>query len=164
MTLFELLVALAVAGIVAGIGVPALQDARSNARRVAAVNAMLSAIWSARSLAMTTGASVVLCQANRARACGGSAERWAITTGPAQASSEAPDVYRIVRVAFDGELRSNRSEFEFRPLPDRSTNGTIHFCDRRAGRHQRAIVVSYTGRPRLAQPTSEAGFPACSSQ
>jgi hypothetical protein len=47
-----------------------------------------------------------------------------------------------------GTVVSNRPYFEFRP-GRRSTNGTTVFCDRRGAAAAKAVIVSYTGRPRV---------------
>jgi type IV fimbrial biogenesis protein FimT len=49
-----------------------------------------------------------------------------------------------------GTIVSNRPYYEFRPGFRRSTNGTVVFCDRRGAAAARAVIVSYTGRPRVA--------------
>ena len=48
-----------------------------------------------------------------------------------------------------GTITSNRPFFDFRPVLQRSTNATVTFCDRRGPRAARAVIVSYTGRPRV---------------
>jgi type IV fimbrial biogenesis protein FimT len=47
-------------------------------------------------------------------------------------------------------LAGNRSAFVFRPFGKRATNGTLVYCDRRREAAARALVISYTGRPRVA--------------
>ena len=49
----------------------------------------------------------------------------------------------------DGTIVGNRPYYEFRP-GRRSTNGTTVFCDVRGTPAARAVIVSYTGRPRVA--------------
>jgi type IV fimbrial biogenesis protein FimT len=49
-----------------------------------------------------------------------------------------------------GNIHGNRREFVFRAFEIRSTNGTLVFCDARGAAHARAVVISYTGRPRIA--------------
>jgi type IV fimbrial biogenesis protein FimT len=49
-----------------------------------------------------------------------------------------------------GSITANRRLFEFRAFGWRSTNGTVTFCDRRGQPHARAVIVSYTGRPRVS--------------
>src|SRR5690606_35721876 len=48
-------------------------------------------------------------------------------------------------------ISANREIFEFRPFRQRSTNGTVTFCDRRGAAEARAVIVSYTGRPRVSE-------------
>ena len=50
-----------------------------------------------------------------------------------------------------GSITANRRLFEFRPFGRRSTNGTVTFCDRRGAEQARAVVVSFTGRPRVTR-------------
>jgi type IV fimbrial biogenesis protein FimT len=52
----------------------------------------------------------------------------------------------------------NREAFRFLPFNRRSTNGTLVYCDDRGPAEARALIVSYTGRPRLsdADPASRA--------
>ena len=167
-TALELLVALALAAVIAGIAIPALQDVRHNSGRLAAVNAITSAIWFARNTAMKTSSAVLLCKADEQRSCSAAAhgDRWIVTHAPEDDAFEdespaRPHALRTLEVRFSGQIISNRSTYEFLPLPRRSSNGTILFCDARGGHHQRAIVVSYSGRPRLVHPQTEAGFSKC---
>jgi type IV fimbrial biogenesis protein FimT len=44
---------------------------------------------------------------------------------------------------------SNRPYYELR-VGRRSTNGTVVFCDSRGAAAARAVIVSFTGRPRVA--------------
>ena len=172
LTALELLVTLAVVCVVAGLGVPAMRDFSLNAQRAAAVNGLLAAIHFARGAALTRDATIVLCKTADARACAGTTTggglRWIV--GIAADSSAASgaalpagpvEVLRDFQLEFTGRIVSNRAAFEFRPFPLRSTNGTISVCDARGGRSQRAIVVSYSGRPRLAAPTTDSSLPAC---
>jgi len=167
LTVLELMIALAVLSVVAGLGVPALRDFSLNAQRVAAVNGLLGAIQFARSAALTRAAPVVLCQTADTQNCSGASDRgmrWmvAVDAAPDTAAIEPnPQVVRIIELRFAGSVVSNRAAFEFRPFPLRSTNGTISFCDVRGSQAQRAIVVSYSGRPRVTAAASEQGFPAC---
>ena len=49
-----------------------------------------------------------------------------------------------------GTITANRASFQFRPFFWRSTNGTVTFCDERGVAAARAVIVSYTGRPRVS--------------
>jgi type IV fimbrial biogenesis protein FimT len=165
LTALELLVAMSLIGLLASLGIPALQNLVMNAQRLAATNGLVAAIQLARSTAAARNATITLCPSVDARRCSAAPtphDRWivvAIADGAAQAAVDRP--LRVVNPDFSGALRSNRSAFEFRPFPLRSTNGTISLCDRRGGRSQRAIVISTSGRPRVAHASSEAGLRQC---
>jgi type IV fimbrial biogenesis protein FimT len=49
-----------------------------------------------------------------------------------------------------GLIGANRSFFVFRPPGRRSVNGTLWLCDDRGEAAARVVVVSYSGRPRVA--------------
>jgi type IV fimbrial biogenesis protein FimT len=55
----------------------------------------------------------------------------------------------------DGSITSNRGAYSFRPTTQGVVNGTIVFCDARGSSYARAIIISHTGRPRVAQRDSE---------
>lgn len=156
-SLLELLIVLAIAAVAAGVGLPALQNVAMNARRLATLNGLVGAIQFARSAAQTQGETIVLCPANVAVNCSGnrSGTRW-IVVGPSTAHT-----LRVLNAGDPARVVSNRTAFEFRPYPLTSTNGTLSYCDPRGGAHDRAIVVSQSGRPRLERPATVQGLPAC---
>ena len=59
-----------------------------------------------------------------------------------------------------GRITSNRLAYSFRPYTQGVVNGTIMFCDARGPDHARAIIVSHTGRPRIAEPRQQRAAPA----
>ena len=68
-------------------------------------------------------------------------------TRPPQRSDDEPLIYAY-RPSLIGTIIGNREYFDFRPIQKRSTNGTLVFCDDRGAAAARAVIVSYTGRPR----------------
>jgi type IV fimbrial biogenesis protein FimT len=157
-SLLELLVTLAVAAIVVLIGVPALGWLILDARMTADVNALVTSIQLARSESAKRGASVVVCRSADQRACGGATNGyesgWMVFVDENERDAPAVDPGESLlfsyRPAIDGTIRSNRSRYVFNPYFRRSTNGTITFCDRRGSDAARAVIVSYTGRPRVS--------------
>jgi type IV fimbrial biogenesis protein FimT len=146
-TLIELVVVVAVAAILAAAAVPALGHLVLNARRAAAMEAVVRGAWFARGEAARRAAPVVLCPSADGAGCDSDAGAWAsgwiVTAGAgALRQGEGPGDRRAV-------LKANRLEFVFRPHDRRSTNGTIAWCDERGERHAKAVVISPTGRPRL---------------
>jgi len=158
-TVWELLVAIAVTAVALGLGLPALGHLRLDAERTSAVNAFVGAVQLARSEAAKRARPVVLCKTIDFEHCGGDEIRYdhgfmvfvnEDGRRPPHRSAEEP-LIRAYRPSERLSISSNRQLFEFRPFRARSTNGTVTFCDRRGDVAARAVVVSYTGRPRIAE-------------
>ena len=156
-TLFELLGTLAVAGVLLGVAVPSFRGFVLDSRRTADVNAFVLAVQVARSEAAKRSHSVILCKTLDWQRCGGPELRfdagWMVFASvdgqlPPERSAVETMIYAHVP-GLDGTIVANRPFFEFRPLLRRSTNGTVVFCDRRGTPAARAVIVSYTGRPRV---------------
>jgi type IV fimbrial biogenesis protein FimT len=171
-TLWELIWTLLVASVVLGLGVPSLRTVLLDGRRTADVNGFVLAVQLARSEAAKRGRPVVLCQSFEGESCGYS-ERydagWLVFVNeddknPPQRSPDEPLLW-VHQPQLEGTITGNREVFEFRPFLVRSTNGTLTFCDARGPASARAVIVSYTGRPRVAavdprgDPLRCAGFP-----
>ncbi len=68
--------------------------------------------------------------------------------GPGEALLQAHKVAANVRIT------ANRRGFTLRATQKRATNGTIVICDQAGRVTPRALVVSYTGRPRVTLETT----------
>ncbi|MEO8464310.1 MAG: GspH/FimT family pseudopilin [Gammaproteobacteria bacterium] len=170
-TLLELLGTLAVAGILMALAVPSFRSIVLDSRRTADVNAFVLAVQVARSEAAKRSHSVILCKTLDWRRCGGAELRfdagWMVFANvdgllPPERSPEEPLIYAH-SPELDGSIVGNRPFFEFRPLLRRSTNGTVVFCDRRGTPAARAVIVSYTGRPRVDQVDPDGKPLVCAS-
>lgn len=156
LTLWELLCALLIAGVLLSVGMPAVQAFVLDGRRVADVNGFVLAVQTARSEAQKRGRPVVLCRSDDASTCQYDASPsagWIVFVNvddarPPQRSPSEPLLLAHEPV-IAGSITANRSYFEFRPFRQRSVNGTVVFCDRRGPAAARAVIVSYTGRPRV---------------
>jgi type IV fimbrial biogenesis protein FimT len=149
---------LAIAGITLALGVPSLQGFLLDSRRTADVNAFVLAVQLARSEAYKRRRPVVLCKTADRLHCGGDGMHydsgWMVfvnedRVSPPSRGPGEPLLYSHVP-AKGASVVSNRRVFEFRPFHFRSTNGTVTFCDRRGVSAARAVIVSYTGRPRTS--------------
>ena len=156
LTLWELLCALSIDGILLGLAVPSFRTFVLDARRTADVNGFVLAVQVARSEAIKRGETVVLCQTFDGLRCGndelGYGSGWLVFADhdqarPPQRSDDEPLIYAY-RPSLIGTIVGNREYFDFRPIQKRSTNGTLVFCDDRGAAAARAVIVSYTGRPR----------------
>jgi type IV fimbrial biogenesis protein FimT len=172
-TLWELLCALLVAGVVLGLGVPSLQNTALNARRAADINAFVRSVQLARNEVAERARRVVLCKTRDLSRCGAReityGAGWMVFVNedgarPPQRAPQEPLLF-VYRPRAGTRITSNRARFEFRPFRHFSTNGTVTFCDRRGTAAARAVIVSYTGRPRVAatgpggRPLSCGNFP-----
>ena len=170
-TLLELLGTIAVAGVLLGLAVPGFHEVVLDARRTADVNGFVLAVQVARSEAAKRSHSVILCKTLDRQRCGGAELRfdagWMVFANvdgkvPPERSAAEPLIYAYVP-ELEGTIVANRPFFEFRPLMRRSTNGTVVFCDRRGAPAARAVIVSYTGRPRVDQVDPDGKPLVCAS-
>jgi type IV fimbrial biogenesis protein FimT len=158
-TLGELLVVLAVAAIGLGLALPSFERLQLDVRRTSAVNAFVGAVQLARSEAAKRARPVVLCKTADFERCGGADVDFdqgfmvfvsEDNVRPPRPAAGQP-LLRAYRPPPGILITANRELFEFRPFRSRSTNGTVTFCDRRGAVEARAVIVSYTGRPRIAE-------------
>jgi type IV fimbrial biogenesis protein FimT len=167
-TALELLISLAVGAVLLALGVPAFTGLVLDARQTAAVNRFIHGMHVARHEALKADAEVVVCRSLSGRQCD---HQGTWDTGlivfvnrdrdyPPRVDAGEP----IVQVETGFQLHpilANRSAFVFRPWGLRSVNGTLTFCDRRGTASAKAVVVSYTGRPRATSAAAANGALKC---
>jgi type IV fimbrial biogenesis protein FimT len=169
-SLLELMVALGIAVVLVGIGAAALRNTTLDARRTAALNGLLRAVHSARAEAQRTGREVVLCARDPATMdCAGEGGDWSggwlvfvNEDGDRPAAVDGGEPVLLDEGPLTGAtLAGNRTAFRFLPFNRRSTNGTLVYCDRRGAASARALIVSFTGRPRLSDEDPPGRGVAC---
>ena len=158
-TLVELLTTLTIVAILATVAVPSFHTIYLNSRRAAVVNGFLHSLFLARSEAIKRAQIVSVCPSSDRRNCEPNAGDW--TRGWivfANRDRDDPPVrdpgeHLIAHSEGwpGGSITSNRRAYSFRPTTQGVVNGTIVFCDARGPAHARAIIISHTGRPRVAQ-------------
>lgn len=166
-TLLELLVTLAVAALLLAVAVPAFASLVLDARLTAAVNQVVHGVHVARHESLKSGADVVLCRSTSGRQCvhaGGWHTGMIIFLNrdrddPPRVDPGEPILQSGGALPLSAIL-ANRRAFVFRPW-SRSVNGTLTFCDRRGTPRARAVVVSYTGRPRATSAAVANGALSC---
>jgi type IV fimbrial biogenesis protein FimT len=157
-TLWELMWTLAIAATVITWGVPGFKGFLLDARRTADINAFVLAVQLSRSEAAKRGRPIVLCNTTDRLICAENGETfdtgWMVFVNSDDARppqrSEDEDLLYFHAPRMEGSISANRRLFEFRPFGWRSTNGTITFGDERGQTQARAVIVSYTGRPRVS--------------
>ena len=151
-TLLELMCTLGMVAVLLGTGVPALRTFLLDAKLTADVNGWVLAVQLARSEAAKRGRPVIVCATIDTASCASTARRWMVFVNlddryPLRRSAAEPLLF-VHTAETEGTIVSNRPHYEFRP-GRRSTNGTIVLCDSRGAGSAKAVIVSYTGRPRV---------------
>ena len=161
-TLLELLLALALVAVLAAAGVPALREFIRDCQRAAAVNALLQAIHNGRRLAAVSGRLVELCPTRDGLDCTGDG-RWEgdLLLRQRSAGDLQPRVLPSTGHRASGTIRGNRAALTFSPLRPAATTATFTLCDDRGPRAAVAVVVSRSGRPRVARHDSSGRPLAC---
>jgi type IV fimbrial biogenesis protein FimT len=160
-TLWELLWTVLIAGVVLAVAVPNVRAVTLDARRTAEMNEFVLAVQLARSEAAKRGRPVVVCKSANGERCADELRfdaGWIVFVNvddkrPPQRSRDEPLLLAHAPLG-QGTITGNRTYFEFRPFNRRSVNGSVVFCDDRGSRAARAVIVSYTGRPRAASVDS----------
>ncbi len=167
-SLYELLVTLSIASALIVLGVPALSGSVARSRQAVEINAVFHAIHLARKESIVRRRAVSLCPSFDGLACrpGRDWSRgWILFVNEdADQPPELDDGETVLdrhRPAERVRITANRSGFTLRAIHRRATNGTLVFCDA-AGRIQpKALVISWTGRPRVAFETTRGDPYAC---
>lgn len=157
-SLLELMMALALASVVLVAGIPNLRWLVLDDRRTADINALVTSIHLARSESAKRATAVTICRSRDQALCGDADTRfdsgWIVFVDFDEDSPPQRDGGEPVLFSYSprsaGTIRSNRGSFRFQPNYRRSTNGTVTFCDARGAESARAVIISYTGRPRVA--------------
>lgn len=157
-TLLEILATLAVVAVLATLAVPAFRETLLNTRRDDALSGLTRALHLARAESLRSGRPTVVCSLDGARECAPRdadwSRGWQVFVKQDDTDTTrlaAGDRLLLEERASDGSvLSTNRRSYVYRPFNRRSTNGSFVFCDPRGGRAARAVIVSHTGRPRVA--------------
>jgi type IV fimbrial biogenesis protein FimT len=153
-----LLVAVSIAAILAALAAPSFGSFRRAAGVGTATSELLSALHFARSTAVLRGLPVTLCLSRDERTCVGSpvanVTGWLVFAQPDASVSAVPavvaPVLRSFRLPADVSVHGSRAAVTFWPATRASTTSTFDVCDVGGRTRGRAVVVSQTGRPRVA--------------
>ncbi|MDX1506877.1 MAG: GspH/FimT family pseudopilin [Woeseiaceae bacterium] len=160
-SLYELLVTIAIASTVLALGVPSFGSLVARNRQSVEINALFHAVHLARKESIMRRRVVSLCPSSDGLRCTPGRDwsaGWLMFENadrdePPQVDDGEP-VLVVHRVDPAIRLTANRRGFTFRATFKRATNGTFVACDIAARAVPKALVVSYTGRPRVAVETS----------
>lgn len=157
-TAIELLTVCAVIAVLATLAAPGFRELMLDARRTDRMNAMLRALHGARSAAILRAEPVVICKSSDGRRCTPEAASWSEgwivfanrdRDSPPQVDANEP-VLSVEPRTERLRVSANRHALVYWPVSLAGTTASIVFCDERGPRAARAIIVSYTGRPRIS--------------
>ncbi len=167
-SLYELLMTLLLIALVLTLGLPSFGTLAADQRLRTETDRLFHAVHLARKASVTRRRVVSLCPSSDGEFCsagGDWSSGWLMFVNtdrdspPVRDSGEA--VLMAHKVGDQVDVNANRRGFTFRSTELRATNGTFVFCDRTGRASSRALVVSYTGRPRVTRTQRDGSAYAC---
>jgi type IV fimbrial biogenesis protein FimT len=159
-SLLELSLTVALAALLLTLGIPELSRIGARQKQSAEINALFHAVHLARKESIVRRQVVSLCPSFDGQSCTPGRD-WSggFLMFENKDRDEPPQVdpgEAVLRRHTANEtirLSANRRGFTLRAVFKRATNGTIVVCDRADRIPPKALVISYTGRPRVAFET-----------
>ena len=156
-TLYELLLTLGLVAMLVSLGAPAFASMLARSRQAAEINALFHAVHLARKESVVHRKVVSLCPSHDGESCLPGTDwspGWIVFRNTDRDSPPRVDPGEQIVLAHSitesVRISANRSGFTLRATVKRATNGTLVFCDAKRRIPPKALVVSYTGRPRVA--------------
>jgi len=160
-TLYELLMTLALIALITGLGLPSFAGIAARNRQSVEINALFHAIHLARKESIMRRRVVSLCPSLDGLGCKPGRD-W--STGWLMFENSDKDepprrdpgepLLQVHMVDKQVRITANRRGFTLRATQKRATNGTFVVCDRADRTVPKALVISYTGRPRVTTKTT----------
>ncbi len=157
-SLYELIITIGVVALVMSLGVPSFGRMLANHRLKVEVDALFHAVHLARKESVVRRRAVTLCPSSDGQDCVPGfdwSDGWILFVNldrdaPATRDAGEPLLQRF-SVSSHNQVTANRRSFSFRTTALRATNGTFILCDKARRAAPRALIVSYTGRPRVSR-------------
>lgn len=156
-SLYELVMTLALIALLLTLGIPSFGRIAANHRLRVETDALFHAVHLARKSSIVRRRVVAICPSADGRSCEPGYDwsaGWMVfvnTDRDEPASRDAGEaVLQFHPVDPQARIMSNRMSYSLRSTEQRATNGTLLVCDRSGRGSARALVVSYSGRPRVA--------------
>ena len=167
-SLYELIMTLALVGLIMTLGLPSFGSLVADKRLRVETDRLFHAVHLARKESIVRRRVVSLCPSADGESCSAGYDwstGWIVFANvdrdePPQVDENEPV---IGRHSVDGSVQilANRRGFTLRSTHLRATNGTLVVCDRAGRAAPRALVISYTGRPRVTRSDSRGNAYRC---
>ena len=156
-SLYELLMTLVLAALLVSIGLPSFSSLLARNRQAVEINALFHAFHLARKQSIMRRKVVSLCPSRDGETCLDDKDwstGWIMFENTDRDSPPHVDPGEMVLRAHDVSdsvrIIANRKGFTLRATFKRATNGTFVICDTQNRAAAKGLIVSYTGRPRVA--------------
>lgn len=160
-SLYELLITMGVFALVLTLGLPSLGDIVARHKVRAQVDTLFHAIHLARQESIVRRRVVTICPSGDGMVCDQTfnwSAGWIMFVNHDRSNADHRDedepILRRSGVVSGVRISANRRHFALRSTELRATNGTLVFCDENDRITPRALVISYTGRPRVTLQNS----------
>ncbi len=157
-SLYELIITIGLVALVMSLGVPSFGRMLADHRLRVEVDALFHAVHLARKESVVRRRAVTLCPSRDGQNCEPGfdwSDGWIMFVNLDRDAPAARDLDEPLLQRFSGiphnKVTANRRSFSFRTTALRATNGTFIFCDKARRGATRALIVSYTGRPRVSR-------------
>jgi type IV fimbrial biogenesis protein FimT len=170
-SIYDLMVTSVVAGVL-GVGAISMNSLVQDARLTAAVNLLMVELNLARNEAIKRNTIITLCKSSNGISCSRQTawnNGWIVFTDDNN-NHDADPGETVIRVqqGLEGNLNLRYGEtgsysyVRYNPSGEAWPGATFSFCDSRGAAKAKAIIVYWTGRPRVSTMTSEGKPLSCS--
>ncbi len=167
-TLYEVLLVTALVGLLLALAIPSFSATLARQRQRVEIDALFHAVHHARKESVMRRRVVSLCPSDDGSTCGKNADwsnGWLMFENRDRDSPPRIDAGEIIIRRHDVDptvvIAANRRGFTLRATVLRATNGTLIVCDAAGRVPAKALVISYTGRPRVAAKTTRGKLYKC---
>lgn len=159
-TLIEMLITVAILGILAALAGPSFSTMIKNNRLATSINDVMADLTLARSEASKRGVRVTVCVSSDGASCA-TGSNWTAgrivfvdSKGSAGTVDTGDEILRVSpaftnSVTLTSASFANSNYVQFRPNGMADSSGTLTICDNRSGAYGRKVSISSTGRPSL---------------
>ena len=156
-SLYELLMTVTLTALIFALGIPSFSGTVARSRISVEINALFHAIHVARKESIMRRRVVSICPSGNGTTCEPGRDwsnGWLMFANhdrdqPPQVDPDEP-IMQVHQVSAGVDIIANRLGFTLRATQKRATNGTIVVCDPGNRAAPKALIISYTGRPRVA--------------
>lgn len=167
-SLYDLLITTSIVSVL-GAGAASMAGLMQDTQMTTAVNQLMGELSLARSEAIKRNTMVVLCKSRNGFSCSNESAwhegRIVFVDANKNHQVDAGEPVIHVQQGLEGNLRlrygSLHEYVRYSPLSEAWT-GTFTFCDRRGAEKAKAVIIYWTGRPRVSTKTSEGKPLRCS--